>query len=179
MWRSELSSFSSRLDEITKVPVRNRRYARSGCRSIAQEWCSRHVEQQDSVAHLRYRDLIYAAAGEVELALRSSHHVADHAAARRDRGRSKARTVSSGQSQQFSFPSGTPATAPSAHAAEPGGTSGIIIDNAADQGGGTEFTTDIYFLGAQSGGIGQVCTKYSGGTNSGNCAVSPTQKGLQ
>jgi hypothetical protein len=77
------------------------------------------------------------------------------------------------------FPSGTAITAPSAHAPEPGGTSGIIIDNVADQGGGTKFTTDIYFLCAQSGGVGQVCAKYSGGTNSGNCAVSLTQKGLQ
>jgi hypothetical protein len=77
------------------------------------------------------------------------------------------------------FPPGTPATAPSAHTSEPGGTTGIIIDNVADQGGGTQFTTDLYFLSAQSGGVGQICTKYSGGTNSGNCAVSLTQKGLQ
>lgn len=74
------------------------------------------------------------------------------------------------------FPSGTSLTAPSAHAPEPGGT---IVDNVSDQTGGTKFTTDIYFLSAQSGGIGQACTKYSGGTNSGNCAVSLIQKGLQ
>ena len=77
------------------------------------------------------------------------------------------------------FPSGTAITAPCAHAPEPGGNSGIIIDNVADQGGGIKFTTDIYFLCAQSGGVGQVCAKYSGGTNSRNCAVSLTQKGLQ
>jgi hypothetical protein len=77
------------------------------------------------------------------------------------------------------FPSGTSLTAPAAHAAEPGGTSGIIVDNVADQSGGTKLTTDIYFLSAQTLGVGQSCSKYSGGTVSGSCAVSLTQRGLQ
>ena len=77
------------------------------------------------------------------------------------------------------FPSGTPSTAPAAHAAEPGGTSGIIIDNVADQSSGSKLTTDIYFLSAEtSGGVGQSCSTYSGGATSGNCAVSLTQNGL-
>ena len=76
------------------------------------------------------------------------------------------------------FPSGTPATAPSAHAAEPGGTSGIIVDNVSDQAIGTKLTTDIYFFSAESGGAGQTCAKYSGGTVAGDCAVSMTQTGL-
>jgi hypothetical protein len=78
----------------------------------------------------------------------------------------------------YDITSGFP-SASAAHGAEPGGTSGIVIDNVADQSGGTQLTTDIYFLSAQSGGIGATCAKYSGGTVSGNCAVSLTQKGLQ
>jgi hypothetical protein len=76
------------------------------------------------------------------------------------------------------FPPGTPASAPSAHAAEPGGTSGIIVDNVSDKASGTELTTDIYFFSAESGGTGQTCAKYSGGTVAGDCAVSMTQTGL-
>jgi hypothetical protein len=76
------------------------------------------------------------------------------------------------------FPSGTSATAPSAHAPEPGGTSGIIVDNVSDQAGGAKLTTDIYFFSAESGGAGQSCAKYSGGTVAGDCAVSMTQTGL-
>jgi hypothetical protein len=74
----------------------------------------------------------------------------------------------------YDITSGFP-SAPAAHFAEPGGTSGIIVDNVADQGGGTQLTTDVYFLNAGS----QTCSKYSGGTNSGNCAVSLTQSGLR
>jgi hypothetical protein len=73
----------------------------------------------------------------------------------------------------YDITSGFP-SAPSAHFAEPGGTSGIIVDNVADQGGGTQLTTDVYFLNAGN----QTCTVYSGGTNSGNCAVSLTQSTL-
>lgn len=72
------------------------------------------------------------------------------------------------------FPPGTPSTAPAAHVVEPGGTSGIIVDNVADQGNGTQVTTDIYFLSGKS----QPCSRYSGGSSSGNCAVSLTQTGL-
>jgi hypothetical protein len=63
------------------------------------------------------------------------------------------------------------ATAPSAQAPEPGGTSGITVDNVSDEAGGTKLTTDIYFFSAQSGGVGQTCAKYSGGTVAGDCAV--------
>jgi hypothetical protein len=77
------------------------------------------------------------------------------------------------------FPAGTSLTAPAAHAAEPGGTSGIIVDNVTDQTSGTQLTTDIYFLSAQTGGVGKSCNKYSGGAVSGNCALSLTQRGLQ
>jgi hypothetical protein len=78
----------------------------------------------------------------------------------------------------YDVTSGFPSSTPTAHTAEPGGTSGIIIDNVSDQSGGTQITTDIYFLSAESGGVGQSCTKYSGGTSTGNCAVSLTQSGL-
>jgi len=77
----------------------------------------------------------------------------------------------------YDVTNGFPSSA-AAHAAEPGGTSGIIIDNVSDQGSGTELTTDIYFLSAESSGVGQACAKYSGGTTVGSCAVSLTQNGL-
>jgi hypothetical protein len=75
--------------------------------------------------------------------------------------------------QSYDITNGFPAAA-AAHAAEPGGTSGIVIDNVADQSAGAQITTDIYFLNAGS----QSCNKYSGGTTGGNCAVSMTQSGL-
>ena len=55
-----------------------------------------------------------------------------------------------------------------------GGTSGIVVDNATDASG-TALTTDIYFLlqGSQS------CPDYLGSLQTGTCAASLTQSGLQ
>jgi hypothetical protein len=51
----------------------------------------------------------------------------------------------SGWDSNQDLTSGFP-SAPSAHAAEPGGTSGIIVDNVTDQSGSTKLTTDVYFF---------------------------------
>jgi hypothetical protein len=77
----------------------------------------------------------------------------------------------------YDVTSGFPGGGPVADVAEPGGTSGIVVDNVVDQSG--EITTDIYFQSAESGGVGQSCQKYDGTSGpTGNCAISLTQTGL-